>query len=390
MQPPIARNAADSFPAATLLDALHDIMLARRNRNAMAIRLLSIAVLVMIRVGFANSAWGADRVVVIRDGQPRTLSGEILDYTGSELKLKTAAGREETIPGSQVKSVETQWSDEQMSADKKRESGDFQAALDEYRQAQTAEKRLWVKRRIAAWTVVCHRQLGDWRRATELFSTLHRNDPTTPYFDCIPLSWTPMEPDSNLNRWATGLLQEEKPAIETLIACSLLISLGDRSVAVAALEQLTLGKTTQEKRARDKSSDERISQLAEAQLWRPRVVKANSADLELWRAAIERMPTNIRPGPWFVLGQGLSRQERRSESALAFLRGPIAQMPDRLLAAESFLAAGKELERMGRVEETATLYREIVADYPFSSAAREASQWLAKPAAASAKSTQGK
>ena len=70
--------------------------------------------------------------------------------------------------------------------------------------------------------------------------------------------------------------------------------------------------------------------------------------------------------------------------------GPIAHMPDRLLAAESFLAAGKELERMGRIEETATLYREIVADYPFSSAAREASQWLAKPAAASAKSTQGK
>ena len=224
-------------------------------------------------------------------------SGEILDYTGSELKLMTAAGREETIPGSQIQSVETSWSDAQMAADKKRESGDFQAALDEYRQAQNAEKRLWVKRRIAAWTVVCHRHLGDWQRATELFSTLHRNDPTTPYFDCIPLSWTPMEPDVNLTRWATGLLQEEKPAIETLIVSSLLMSLGDRSVAVAALEQLSLGKALSEKRTRDKSSDERIGQLAEAQLWRPRVVKANSADLELWRATIERMPIPIRPGP---------------------------------------------------------------------------------------------
>ena len=107
----------------------------------MAIRCLSVAFLVMIHADFANPAWGADRVVVVRDGQTRTVSGEILDYTGSELKLMTAAGREETIPGSQIQSVETSWSDAQMAADKKRESGDFQAALDEYRQAQNADRK---------------------------------------------------------------------------------------------------------------------------------------------------------------------------------------------------------------------------------------------------------
>ncbi len=322
--------------------------------------------LAVIAASFAPNVAIADTVAILRDGQKKNLNGEVLEFTGSELRIKLTTGREETIAAKQVLQVESEWLSEHRSGDQKFAAQQFAEAIEAYRAAQAAEKRVWVKRRILARTVAAHRHLNDWQRAGELFVALYRNDPRTQFLDSIPLAWVPLEPDPGLTKWARQFAEDSSSPAAVLIGASLLISLGDRTPAATVLGNLTQGK----------NSDPRIVQLAECQLWRTRLVSATLSDAERWLQQIERMPEEIRHGAWFITAQVLSRHEQHEEAALLFLRGPLSSPSDRVLASEALWAAGRELEASGAAADAATLYRELVHDYGFSSAASQAQQRL--------------
>ena len=312
----------------------------------------------------AKSLQAADLVVVQRDGQPRNVKGEILDYTGTELKLRSATGREETFPASQVVRVLADWTEDHARGDTQFDSGRFEQAAELYRAAQTAESRLWVKRQIAAKLVACYRNLGQWEKAHELFLALIRNDARTLYFDHIPLFWSSLEPDPRLAQAASEWIKDDDAPAGILIGGSLLLSLGERGPAIAALDRV----------AKRKPLDPRLAALADAQLWRTRLVTSTSADLETWRQKIARMPDSIRAGPYYLLAQGLARHEQRDEAALMFLRGPLTRPVDRVLASEALLAGAAQLETMGRHQDAALVYRELSLDYSFSNAWRQAQE----------------
>jgi hypothetical protein len=48
---------------------------------------------------------------------PTRVRGEVVDYTGERLLLKTATGREQSIPGERVERIETSTSAEHRAAD---------------------------------------------------------------------------------------------------------------------------------------------------------------------------------------------------------------------------------------------------------------------------------
>ena len=338
--------------------------------NKVSLRMLAVAVFCSGLSGdLSGSPAKADQVFVLREGQRKKLSGEVIDFTGSELRIKLQSGREETIPSKQVLQVDAEWLPEHRSGDQKLATQQFGDAIQDYRTAQAAEKRTWVKRQIVAQTIVAYRHLGDWQRAGELFISLYRNDSRTSFIDRIPLSWQPLEPDPQLATWAAQFAGDTSSPPAVLIGGSLLLSLGERTPARSALEGITQAK----------GGDSRIAQLAECQLWRSRTVSATSDDLERWQAHTEKMPAELRHGPWFLMAQVLSRNQRHEEAALLFLRGPLSSPHDRFLAAESLLAAGRELEAMGSQADALTLYRELVNDYSFSPASLQAKQRLARP-----------
>jgi tetratricopeptide (TPR) repeat protein len=321
-----------------------------------------------IIVGIALPAIAED-VVHVRTaagGNSSRMTGEIVDYSGGELKLRTSSGQVLNIPADRVEHVEFTRVDEQLAADNLMMEGKLAEAVVAYGKAFGAEKRPWARNIILAQIILCHRGLGQFEEACAHFEFLVRGDPTTPYFDLIPLAWQTSEPPPTLvTRAQKWLANNETPAV-ALMGASWLLATDRRTVAAAVLNRLST------------SVDRRVAELAAAQLWRTQVVSATPEQVDRWRRAVRRFPPAVRAGPYYVIGKALARQGRHEQAALAFMRVPILYSGERSLAAESLWGAAGQLKRLGDTTESAALYRELATDFPESPLADAAGAELAR------------
>lgn len=311
---------------------------------------------------FSGSAFlEADDVVHILSGESGRVyqrKGLIKDYTGRQLILEPNL----IIPTERVVRIETTWSAKQQAADAALENRKFSEALVLYYNALEKEQRKWVRRKIIAQIVWCHRALGQTEKASSGFRALVQSDPTTQYFDCIPLAWK-----SSIqvpNRTALAWLERKDLPAMVLVGASHLMSSTERRLAIAKLQQLT------------HSRDLRIAHLAQAQIWRSLIVTASDKQVDSWSETIERMPQAVRAGPYFVLGQVLSHKHKSEQALLALMRIPILYPRQRRLASESLLESGRLLEKSNQSEDALRLYRELVRDYPETAAAPSAREIL--------------
>lgn len=287
------------------------------------------------------------------------LIGEVLDYTGQELTIRLSTGIERTFPADRVFLVETDRSAAHRAADELFEERKFSEALNRYLEAHAGEPRGWVRRQLLARIVWCLRNLDRLAEAGQYFLMLCHDDPHTPYFDCIPLSWVPAEPPENLRRKSQQWLAAGSP-LETLLGASHLMATAERPEALRRLSTLRF------------HNDRRIAALAKAQHWRSELAIATDARLREWAEAIESMPTDLRAGAWFLLGQARARAERPEQAALAYLRVPILYPRERTLAARCLVEAAGQLEKIGQPQEAMRLYREVLDTLPDSPSVSEA------------------
>jgi tetratricopeptide (TPR) repeat protein len=306
----------------------------------------------------------ADDVVVVSSGKDARgrarIPGVIVEYTGKELTLRQAGGRDSAIPADRVVAIESQWQQQHSAGDAQFDAGEFAKALDLYRVAVRDEQRTWARRQILARVVWCYHNLGQIEAAGATFLIILRSDPTTQYFDAIPLSWTTGQPSPALEREAKTWLADETLSPAALMGASWLLSTPDRSAAMAKLQRLTT------------DADPRVAQLAEAQLWRTKIVTSTPQEVAGWQQQVERIPSELRAGPYFALGQALARQNLHEQAALAFLRVPILHSSNRSLSADALLAAARALESLGQNDAAAGLYRELINDYATTAPAAEA------------------
>jgi hypothetical protein len=314
----------------------------------------------------SSTSLGQDRVYLVpgtNAGGPEILAGKVSDFTGRGLSIRLSNGQSHTLRPEQVERVETTRCAEHAAADELFADGDFRQAADRYRAAVQGDREVrgWVRRQILAQTVWCQRASGVWDVAGETFLALTERDPETPYFDCIPLTWTAARPapalESSARRWFD---QSEPPAV--LLGASHLLTTSQRAIALARLESL---KT---------SDDPRIAWLAEAQTWRVAGAAARKQRAD-WGKRIEVSPPPLRAGPYFLLGVSYV-VDKPDEAALALLRIPILYPRDRSLAAAALLTSGGCLERLQRPAQAAVLYREVVAGAGSISEADEAQRRL--------------
>jgi len=277
--------------------------------------------------------------------------GRIVEYAGGELRLRLPSGMERRFPADQVLGIETQYSPRQVEADERFAKNDYASALALYDGARKSEKRRWVQREITAKMVWCCRALGDSESAGREFLMLIQDDPRTPYFSCIPLAWVPSQPPLGLERAAGEWLKREQVPAAVLLGASHLMSTASRPKALDRLNRLAT------------HPDARIALLALAQTWRAAVVTADDRQLADWQATIERMPDPLRAGPYYVLGLARAQRKQWDGAALAWLRVPILYPEHRVLAARSLVEAGRVLEGLGRSEQAARLYDEVVNRY---------------------------
>jgi tetratricopeptide (TPR) repeat protein len=322
------------------------------------------ALVAMATVVSVDDAW-ADDVVVLRDERPSAAPsaemrrlGEIVEYTGAELKLRTASGRVVTYPSRLVERIESSFSKSQEEAEQLLDAGKPERALEKYRQALGEEKRAWARRRILSGAVWAYQAIGRPAEAGKMFLAIYDEDPTTPHFDCIPLAWRDDEPpiDSQAARW----LADSTRSAAMLLGASRLLLGGEQAAAITALERLTT------------DGDARVALLAEAQLWRIRLAGLSDEEIERRRTVVERLEVSLRAGPYFVLGQSLAQHHRAEQAALAWMRIPIHYPRQRRLASAALIAAGGQLEKIERSAEAARLYREAIGAAGESNDAQEA------------------
>jgi len=288
------------------------------------------------------------------------LVGEVIDYTGRELRLRTPGGAEQTYPGERVRRIEYPTTPQQAEADARFARHEFAAAVSLYEQARRDDARPWVRREITAQIVWCDRALGRVERAGEEFLLLMRSDPSTPYFDGIPLAWIASEPSPELEQAARRWLGQDDVPAAGLLGASHLLTTAARGQVLDRLRRLAT------------DPDRRIALLATAQTWRTEIVTANPRQLESWAAAVDAMPAPLRAGPYYVLGLGYDRQQAWNEAALAWMRIPILDPRHRALAARALVDAGGAMEKLGRREAATRLYDEAGRRFPETAPAAEA------------------
>jgi tetratricopeptide (TPR) repeat protein len=324
-----------------------------------------LGVLVLVLFGSITAA--EDTVVLSSPNnlKARTkVTGRVVDYSGRGLELELASGSIKHFDADQIFEIKTEATAAEQAGDALFARREFSAAMAKYEQALRDEQRRWVRRKLMAQRTACLMELGRAAQAGDNFLLLVGDDPTTPYFDQIPLNWLPGQPDAAVEQKAKEWLAKDQSPAAVLLGASYLLSTADGPAALSRLERLTA------------DADPRISALAEAQSWRGRFTSATDQQLDLWNHKLERFPATVRAGPYLVLGRAQLYRRQYEQAALTLLRVPILYPESRVLAAEALWSAGQALEQVNQVSEAKRLYGELVARYPESRQAAEATEKL--------------
>ena len=335
-------------------------------------RIVAVALLVaMIGTVFDRAPLQAEDVVYVagakRSQPPAQWKGQIVKYTGKELELRTSLGTTKKFLAARIVKINTPLTEDHKAADALLAQGKYAAALARYVAARNKDGRQWMRRRIFAQEVWCHRALGQFGLAGEQFIILYESDPTTALVDCVPLAWGALPFSGSLERRAGEWMARTDSPITSLLGASHLLSSASRREE--ALERLGRLAT---------DHDPNIAILAQAQLWRSQVVTAGPQQVATWQRAIEKMPKPLRAGPYYVLGQALARKKngQYEEAALAFLRIATLYENNLTLSSAALLEAGSALESLSRNAEARDLYQQLVREHPRSQAATSARERL--------------
>ena len=332
--------------------------------------LLPITIALTLAVSCLHPCFGEDSVTILssKDAKTRTTrTGEIVDYTGETLQLKSPSGRVENIPAARVVDIRTQWIPAHERGDSLRAEGKLDEAINAYKLAKRDEPRAWARRKIMAELVACYAETAHFDTAGDEWLTIVSSDQQTMYYTVVPVAWSSIPPDPALQTRAAAWLNSKAPQAQ-ILGASWLLTGPQRSAAITALDGLVSSKTI----------DPRVRSLAQIQLWRTKLVSAKLDEVQRWQSAIEQMPADVRASGYFVVGEALARLEKPEAASLAYLHVPLVHNQQRVMAADALLAAAQQHENLKRSEQAVGLYREVISGYSRTAAAEEAKARLEK------------
>ena len=312
-------------------------------------------------------ALGEDVVIARSASDPNARvrrTGQIIEYTGDELKLRTPLGRDEIIPTPRIVEIQTEWTTAHAEGRAARLAGKLTEAITAFQRAKSDEPRLWAQRQIAAELAGTLLEAGQVGRAGEQFLAIVAADPATVHYDQVPISWQGVTLDAASETRASAWLADDKSPAARLLGASWLVGSSRQAEVEAALKALA------------ESRDRRLAALARVQLWRVRLPTASTGDLEQWSRELAELPRELQAAGWYVVGDGYARHDEPERAAIAYLKPPLVFREQRALAADGLLAAAGQLAKLGRTEQAAGRYREIVRDFGHLPVAEEARQAL--------------
>ncbi len=301
---------------------------------------------------------GQDRITVINPdtGVLSQFTGQVIAWDRERVTY-VSGGREREIPARRVIGIDYPKSAGHQEADRFYQAGRFDQAALALENAMASESRPWVAEEMRARSLQCGMAAGDLNRALVEFLAIYRDNPQTRFFHLVPLAWEARErAPRGLAGELEKLLNDDDP-VRSLLAASWLLMTNDPAPAIARLKQLAI------------AADARVAQLADAQLWRPRLIDADEAELRRWHLAIERMPEALQAGPRFLAAMVQQRLQGDTEAVIAFMQIPVLFPEHYQLAGSALGQAHQLLEKLGRTAEAELVARELFQSYGFSAAA---------------------
>ncbi len=316
-----------------------------------------------------------DRLVLQpRDkASPLVLACDIVDYTAEMVSVHIHAQTAvRTFPADEIISVETVQTKSHREGVRQFDAGNITEAVRSFKRALEDEPRAWVRREIRGWLVRCAMRRRDRVQAGIRFLEIVENERAPREYPLIPLVWGAAEVGTSLRRQARQWLTGESDVSRLLGASALLLETSYADVTRSELRRLT------------RSTDRRVSALARAQLWRLRITRTDVTANELseWEREIESIPSEIRSGPYFLLGRASARQSKYDRAAAAFLWLATVYSENEPLTARATVEAARSLQRLGRTAEARSLLEEVAEEFEWSSAAAEARSLLVQSSAA--------
>ena len=294
-----------------------------------------------------------------------TVPGEIVDYTGKQLTLRTGKSRKETTyQATDVIDVRaTQLPDHSQGLKLLAEGRAANAEL-LFEKAYSSEPRIWMRREILALLVQCALRRNEWSIAGSRYLRLHQADPDTRHINLIPLVWDNSSLDVSARVAATDWLKDLNPAAKLLGASALLFDARTTASCEAILRELV------------RQPGERIRTLAQWQLWRLRVYSDQSEitdnELRHWTESISKLEPPLKPGAYYVLAQGHLQRQEFDLAAATFLRIAFGHPSEHPLTSQSLLDAALALRKTGQNSQSSQLLDELIAKHRHTNAAAAA------------------
>ncbi len=295
------------------------------------------------------------------------VTGTVIDYLGTQLTftpLGTNAIR--TYRADEILAVDTPQSEAHARGLVQFTNGELDAAVGSLSSALETETRSWVRREIEVTLMHCALWKGNYAAAGAHFERVLDGDPNTRHYYLVPLVWTKEDVSPELVAAARKWLTDDRPLVRLMGAAALLEDSGMAQTALIAMKQLVI------------DTDPRIYTLAEAQTWRQSLGAEKLYDQELrrWRRSVEKMPEELRGGPWYLLGRGYRRNREYEQAATSFLWLPTVYDGDRNLTARACLEAAECLAHLGRRAEAIAVFREAAERFAHSRFAQPAEKAL--------------
>ncbi len=323
--------------------------------------LTAVGTALILSLGWLLTAAAAQDVIVSRAPEDETLitrRGTILEWRGAEVVMESTGGARR-IPNARVVEYQTTWQSSYETARRLMDQRQLLEAVPVLARALDDEPRAWARHVIRADWIRCLSLAGQDPLAAQQFVELIAEDSQTRYMSVIPLSWGTVTHDPNFLNQAQRWLAASHPAV-SLLGASWLLSSPHRPQALQVLEDLS------------RDIDPQIAHLASAQLWRAQVTTADARQLNRWLAQIDRMPTTIRPGPRQIAAEALLRQGQAEDALLELMKTIILSKEHYRLCLTALEQSETILTNQGNVRGSEGLRREIVRDFPGTSAAHSA------------------
>ena len=305
---------------------------------------------------------GTDTVTVHRHGERvQTLPGRIEDISGETLTLRRSGQTGiQVLKISDVTALTFARSTDFEDGLKYQQQKQYREALRHFDKAITGEDRIWAQNELQAAAAKVCIAMGNRDGAVDRIELILKVDARSRHASLLPLVWDAELPAAERVSADPGDLRSESEARQLVAASALLGSESHHPAAVRQLRQIR------------QQSAHRLSELAEAQLWRLPLLSGDGDEvtsLNVWQQHVRRMPLQARGGPQFVIARCLQQQHDYDNASLAFLWMPFMAPTDKALSALSMLESIRCLQMSGRTQEAAALKRELLQRFPKTSAA---------------------